>query len=93
MVAANDLSVAKNTHVSVLVYLMRGTSDSTLRWPFRGIIALQLNDQIGEDHIAHIVDFSSESCHKAGNRVSMWQDRSSVGLGKYEFVSHEDLCP
>ena len=93
VVAANGLSVGKNTHVSVLIYLMRGTSDSTLRWPFRGIITLQLNDQTGEDHIAHVVDFSSESCHKAGNRVSMWRDRSSVGLGKYEFVSHEDLCP
>ena len=92
-IAVNGLKAAKNTHVSVLIYLMQGASDNVLRWPFKGIITLKLVDQTGEDHITHIVDFSSESCCKAGDRVSMWRNRSSTGLGKYEFVSHDELSP
>ena len=92
-IAANGLSAARNTYVSVFIYLMRGASDSTLRWPFTGIITLQLIDQTGENHITHIIDFTSELCRKAGDRVSWWRSRSSIGVGKYEFVSHHQLGP
>ena len=47
---------------------MQGASGSTLRWPFHGVITLQLIDQTGEDHITHAIDFTSESCHKAGDK-------------------------
>jgi hypothetical protein len=92
-IAANGFSTAKNTHVSMLIYLMRGASDRTLRWPFQGVITLQLIDQTGEDHITHVIDYTSGPCHKAGDRVSMWRSRSSIGLGKFEFVSHHELSP
>ena len=93
VIAANGLGLAKNTHVSVVVYLMRGSFDSQLRWPFRGRITIQLLDQTGSNHITHLLDFSHEVCNQACKRVPFWRGVSSIGLRKGFFVAHSDLTP
>ena len=92
-IATNGLNAAKNTHVSVAIYLMRGSFDSQLRWPFQGRLTIQLLDQTGANHITHVVDFSSVVHSQACKRVPFWRDASGSGLCKTFFVAHSDLSP
>ena len=92
-VVANGVAGAMGTHVSLIVYLMRGSFDRELRWPFRGKVTIQLMDQTGNNHITQLLDFSSEVCTRACKRVPFWRDTASLGLVKYFFVSHNDLLP
>ena len=92
-IATNGLRDAKNTHVSVAVSLMRGLFDSRLRWPFRGRLTIQLLDQVGNNHITHVVDFASVGHSKACKRVPFWREVSDSGLCKTFFVAHTDLTP
>ena len=92
-IAANGVVDAMGTHISVVVYLMRGSFDRELRWPFRGKVTIQLMDRTGSSHITQVFEFLSEVCPRACKRVPFWRDTASVGAVKYRFVSHNDLLP
>ncbi len=60
-VDAGGCGDGKGTHVSCSVCLMRGKFDSTLKWPFRGNITIQLLNQQGNNgHHAETVNFDKE---------------------------------
>ena len=57
-VFANGYSSGRNTHLSILVYLMRGENDSQLRWPFEGVVTLQLiNWKENQNHLCKTIPY------------------------------------
>ena len=52
-----------NTHISVYVCILRGRNDSTLTWPFKGTVTVELLNQLEDrQHRVHTVGFSNEEC-------------------------------
>ena len=79
---------AKGTHVSTFTYLMKGSYDDHLKWPFRGVITIQIVNQAGDhDHIEKTIPYNDQSPNIAAGRVT----RSAVGLGQHQFLAHSDL--
>ena len=91
-VHGNGYGDGKGTHVSVYIALMKGEFDDCLKWPFRGVIAFQLLDQVtGEDHRAYEVIYDDSKQDKYCNRVTSGE--RSGGWGKARFIAHSELEP
>lgn len=89
----NGCSKGRGTHVSVYVYVMRGEFDELLQWPFRGIITIQLfNQMIKDDHHTKLVHFGIGVTNNADKRV-VEGDRAATSWGKSKFISHAHLSP
>lgn len=91
IVDANGFGVGEDTHVSVLICMLQGDNDDTLKWPFEDTITVSLLNQLA-DRNHHTVDIWSscddipESCSghvKDGKRSNSW--------GYAKFFSHKDL--
>ena len=42
----------RGTHVSLFIHIMKGESDSQLKWPFRGSVVIEmLNQQADHTHL------------------------------------------
>ena len=80
------------THVSIFVYLMRGEYDDQLKWPFRGVIKIQLlNQSRDEGHWEKTVRFDDrvgvdDEC--AGRVVGK---KRAAGWGQSKFIAHTEL--
>ena len=90
-VVANGVGEAKGTHVSLFAHLMRGEFDNMLKWPFRGVVTLQLLNQLEDRvHYAELLDFTiDDPGQKRTGRVTIGERAAS--LGKRKFVSHSEL--
>ena len=92
-VDANGDGSGKGTHISVFVYFMKGEFDDFLNWPFRGVIVLQLVDQLkGVDHETYSLMYNDSVHDKFCSRV-IYGHRSSDGWGKPSFLVHSQLSP
>ena len=81
----------KGTHVSVFTYLMKGTFDDYLKWPFRGEITIQIVNQVGDhDHVEMTIPYNDETADANAGRVTGNKERAS-GWGFHEFLAHTDL--
>ena len=90
-VHANGFGTGKGTHISVYSYLMRGEYDNHLRWPFQGIINVQLINQLQDkEHLEIESVFDSNSPATARNRLHT-KERNSNGLGKSQLIPHSEL--
>ena len=88
-VVADGCGSGKATHVSVFVNLMRGEYNDQLKWPFRGVITIQLlNQSRDEGHREKTVDFDDRADNEAGRVVG--KERAS-GWGYNQFIAHTDL--
>ena len=88
---ANGIQEGKGTHVSVGARLMRGEFDDRLKWPFQGIVVLQLCNQLEDrKHHAHIVDFSKTTNPETISRVTSGE-RAESGWGTHTLIAHNDL--
>ena len=90
-VDTNGCGPGKNTHVSVFVTLMQGEYDSSLKWPFRGDITVQLLNQL-EDKGHHERTFSFSditSDDDAGPVIG--KEKAAYGLGLSQFIPHSEL--
>ena len=91
-VSVNGLSDGQATHVSVLIYWMRGDNDANLKWPFRGTIKVSLLNQLEDgQHFTKLLwspneDVSDDCCGGVTGK-----DRSSTGWGYTKFISYQDL--
>ena len=91
-VSANGLSDGQDTHVSVLIYWMRGDNDANLKSPFRGTIKVSLLNQLEDwQHLTKLLwspieDVSDDCCGGVTGT-----DRSSTGWGYTKFISNQDL--
>ena len=86
-VYANGNGKGKGTHISVFIYLMRGENDSHIRWPFTGIVGIELLNQLSNNFhkIMHIEFKDSE-----GKRV-VDSVRAKDGHGHQRYVAHSSL--
>ena len=92
-VYANGYSEGKDTHISVFTNLMCGEFDCQLKWPLRGIITIQLVNQL-EDKNHHTVGFryagiSNDSSSRLTGTRGMWS--MAVGLGLTQFILNSEL--
>ena len=91
-VSAHELRDGQGTHMSVLIYWMRGDNDANLKWPFRGTIKVSLLNQLedGQHHTKLLwspnEDVSEDCCGGVTGT-----DRSSTGWGYSKFISYQDL--
>lgn len=92
-IIANGEGPAQGHYTSVLIHMMRGEFDDHLKWPFRGIINVQLVDQEGgEEHYSQGVHITKRTPDEVANRV-MEGERTKKGWGLFQFIPHSKLEP
>ena len=92
-VHANGSGSCKGTHFSVVVYFMRGEFDDSLKWPFRGVISLQLLDQLeGVDHKIVSIAYDNTVGDINCSRV-IYGERAVNGCGSFKFINQSRLKP
>ena len=88
-VDANGHSSGNGTHVSVYVCLMCGEFDNYLKWPFRGIITIQLLNRLeDEEHHSKIISFNDTAADTSAGKVTR---ERGVGRGYHTFMAHSEL--
>ena len=81
------MRIAKDTHVSVGVCLLKGENDESLKWPLNSEICIQLlNWREDKGHVEMIIPLPIA----AGTRV-MDGERAPDCCIKPEFIPHKDL--
>lgn len=81
----------RGTHLSCFVYLMRGTYDEHLVWPFRGTIYLELLNQLQDsNHHVEKVAFSSSELKNYNTQVKKG-NLGVTGLGRSKFINQTEL--
>ena len=91
LVNAHGCGSAMGLYVSVYVCLMRGEFDDHLKWPFRGVITVQLLNQLGErNHATGTIRFTDITPTLYTSRVVVG-DRAKKGWGQLRFIGHSEL--
>ena len=86
----NGSGDAKGTHVSIFTYLMKGSYDFNLKWPFRGQVTIQIVNQAGDhDHIEISIPYNDQTPDSTAGRVTSGE--RSAGRGYHQFLAHSDL--
>ena len=88
-VHANGNGSAKQTHISVFAYLMRGMFDEHLKWPLTCNITIELLDQKENEGHRKILGNSVNGITFT-DRVTKGE-RTVNGYGKPAFISHAEL--
>ena len=89
-VDADCIEEGKGTHVSVFTFLMRGEFDSHLRWPFRGIVTIQLVNQLEDkEHHTKIIPYTDTTPDTSAALVT--DGERSEGWGTIKFICHSML--
>ena len=89
-VAPNGNGSGKGTHVSIFTYLMKGTYDFHLKWPFRGVVTIQIVNQAGDhDHIEKSIPYNDQTPDDYACRVT--SGARGEGRGYSQFLAHSDL--
>ena len=74
-VVPNGHDNAKDTHLSVYLYLMRGPCDDMLPWPLKGKFKVTLLNQIGDTKhhsVAHNISIEQVSSWSWSGTKMMW---------------------
>ena len=88
---ANGVDPAEGNYVSLVIHLMQGENDNTLKWPFRGYINIQLlNWTLDCGHKDDSINLHSKINARACARV-LDKDISDTGYGNTHFIHHSDL--
>ena len=82
-------SNAHRYHVSVFVYLMSGSFDSTLKWPFGGIVTIKLLNHSHKVCISESIDFKDSTL--VGIRERLMVGERARGWGIPAFLPHWKL--
>ena len=86
----NGVGAGVGTHISIYTFLMKGSYDDHLKWPFRGNITIQIVNQAGDhDHIEKTIPYNDETPDVNAGRVT--RGERSIGWGRYQFLPHSDL--
>ena len=87
---ANGRHSAKETHISVYAYLMKGEYDSVLdSWPFEGVELINWTED--KNHLSHTIAFNQHMEPKHSSRVTEG-DISQHGWGSHhDAFSHSSL--
>ena len=86
----NGYGSGKGTHVSVGINLMRGPNDDNLQFPINGIFTVQiLNWKEDNHHFEKSIAFDDNTPIECKQQVLTGDGAN--GLGKNEFISHNEL--
>ena len=89
-VDANGYGRGEGTHVSLFCCLNRGEYDDQLKWPFRGVITIQLlNQSRDEGHWEETVPFDDRAGDGVAGRV-VGRERAT-GVRGCDFIAHTQL--
>ena len=80
----------KGSHVSVYLYLTKGDQDKNLRWPFLGLVTVQLLDQHGDAHLERVIEFTKGLGSDVAGCVKE-SGRAKRGHGYCQFIPLIDL--
>lgn len=81
----------RGAYISVFVFFMKGEHDGTLAWPFRGIITIELLNQLEDkNHHSDTVVFDEETPSGCSLRVQDGQ-RAPHGWGTNMFIANDEL--
>ena len=87
---ANGNFAGESTHVSVYTCLMRGEFDSRLMWPFRGIVTIQLVNQLNDkEHCTRTIPYTDTTPDIYATRMT--DKERSCGWGVPKFILHSEL--
>jgi TNF receptor-associated factor 4 len=89
-VHANGTGDGEHTHLSVYTYIMKGENDDYLPWPFTGTVTVELLNQL-EDKNHHSISLKFTSDHEIVSQRVVDEERSNLGLGWPQYISHSDL--
>ena len=90
-VCPNGIGNGKGTHVSIGAYVMQGSYDDRLKWPFRGEITIQIVNQAeDQSHYENTISYDDETPDVSAGRVT-GKERSERGWGVAQFLAHTDL--
>ena len=79
-----------NQHVGVYCCIMRGEHDDCLKWPFRGVVHIKLQNHLGDhDHLCRAVCYNDSTSDNQAGRVKTGDKNYLHGYSK--FVSLNDL--
>ena len=85
------VSDGKGTHLSVLLFLMKGPHDDDLTWPLRGLYEFKLLNQISDcEHHSHLLFYGVRTPDNSAGRVTVGS-RAAFGYGSVKFISNKDL--
>ncbi|XP_065887556.1 TNF receptor-associated factor 3-like isoform X2 [Dysidea avara] len=82
-----DGLTGNSSHVSVGLFLMKGEHDDQLTWPVKGVLSIQLLNQIGDHNHGELVKYKFDECNKACQRLVHSQ---SYGLSE-NIITHKKL--
>ena len=86
-------STGNKKFLSVFVHFMRGEFDNSLKWPFRGVISMQLLDQVnGKDHRKGTISYDDKTPNMHGRRMTEG-NTPKPGWGYLKFIAHSELEP
>ena len=86
----NGYGDTKGTPVSIFTCLMEGFYDDHLKWPFRGVITIQIVNQAGDhDHIEKSIPYNDLTEDDCACRVTSGE--GGEGWGVDTFLAHSDL--
>ena len=87
----NGSSDVRGTHLSCYVYLMRGNNDEQLEWPFRGMLHVELLNQLEDAH-HHVEKITFHSMDTKNYNKQVKKGCLGVtGLGRSKFISQSEL--
>ena len=90
---AGSYGDSEGTHLSVFLYLMKGSHDDELTWSLRGKFEIKLLNQISDsEHHSRTLtyDDDDEDNDDSTNRVTQ-DDTAPFGWGYHKFIFNEDL--
>ena len=77
-------------HVSIFTFLIEGSYDDHLKWPFRGVVTIQIVNQAGDhDHIEKSIPYDDLTPDRVAGRVT--SGARGEGWGIDQFLAHSDL--
>ena len=89
-VFADGIRSDTGTHVTAQVYIMQGEFNDHLKWPFRGVITIQILNQLEDkEHYEQIIEFSGDESDNVAGRKT--EALPSVGRAQLKFISHAEL--
>ena len=87
----NGYADGEGTHVSIYAYFMQGPFDDHLKWPFRGVVTIQIVNQAGDhSHVEKTIQYSDGTGYQYCSRVTGKQ-RADCGWGYHKTLAHIDL--
>ena len=77
--------------MTIGTFLMQGSYDDQLKWPFRGEITIQIVNQAGDhSHVERTTHFNDKTPNKYTGRVT-GKETAEGGWVFFHFLAHTDL--